>query len=75
MHELGQWVIAFLSFYAFSVSLNINTHVILPSSNLGFGHSGEGTAQYADQSGMMGYRYSYSLDEGPVMVRKDVIIL
>jgi len=33
--------------------------------NLGFAHSGEGDAQYADQSGMMGY--SYSNDEGPVM--------
>ncbi len=47
-----------------------NTHVTLRFSNLGFAHSGEGTAQYADQSGMMGY--SYSNDEGPVMVRKDV---
>jgi hypothetical protein len=33
--------------------------------NLGFAHSGEGTAQYDDRSGMMGY--SYSNDEGPVM--------
>lgn len=33
--------------------------------NLGLAHSGEGTAAYADQSGMMGY--SYSADEGPVM--------
>ena len=42
-------------------------------SNLNFAHSGEGDAQYADQSGMMGY--SYSQDEGPVMVRKDGIII
>jgi hypothetical protein len=34
--------------------------------NLDFAHSGEGTETYADQSGMMGY--SYSDDEGPVMV-------
>jgi len=33
--------------------------------NLGLHHSGEGTAEYADQSGMMGY--SYSSDEGPEM--------
>ena len=65
--------IALLSFYVFFTSLDINTHVTLRSSNLGFAHSGEGTQQYADQSGMMGY--SYSSDEGPVMVRKDVIIL
>jgi len=34
--------------------------------NLNFAHSGEGTEVYGDQSGMMGY--SYSDDEGPVMV-------
>lgn len=33
--------------------------------NLGLSHSGEGSATYADQSGMMGY--SYSQDDGPVM--------
>lgn len=33
--------------------------------NLGFAHSGE-SQTYDDQSGMMGY--SYSDDEGPVMV-------
>jgi hypothetical protein len=33
--------------------------------NLGFHHSGEGSAEYADQSGMMGY--SYSQDDGPKM--------
>lgn len=33
--------------------------------NIGLAHSGEGTQQYADQSGMMGY--SYSSDEGPKM--------
>ncbi len=49
------------------------THFALRFSNLGFAHSGEDTAQYADQSGMMGY--SYSNDEGPVMVRKHIIIL
>ena len=34
--------------------------------NLNFAHSGEGSNEYADQSGMMGF--SYSQDEGPVMV-------
>ncbi len=56
---------------------SINTHVTLRSSNLNFGHSGEGDENldkvYGDQSGMMGF--SYFVDEGPVMVRKDVIIL
>jgi hypothetical protein len=33
--------------------------------NLGLAHSGEGSEQYADQSGMMGY--SYGSDDGPVM--------
>jgi hypothetical protein len=33
--------------------------------NLNLAHAGEGTAQYADQSGMMGY--SYGQDEGPEM--------
>ena len=33
--------------------------------NLGLAHSGEGTAEYADQSGMMGY--SYSQDDTPEM--------
>ncbi len=33
--------------------------------NLNLAHSGEGTTEYADQSGMMGY--SYSQDDGPVM--------
>ena len=33
--------------------------------NLGLAHSGEGTNEYADNSGMMGY--SYSQDEGPKM--------
>jgi len=65
--------IALLSFYVFFTSLNINTHFTLRSSNLGFAHSGEDTAEYADQSGMMGY--SYSQDEGPVMVSKDAILL
>jgi len=32
--------------------------------NLGLGHAGE-TAEYDDQSGMMGY--SYSQDDGPLM--------
>ncbi len=56
---------------------SINTHVTLRSSNINFGHSGEGyvgkAKDYGDQSGMMGF--SYGLDEGPVMVRKDIIIL
>jgi hypothetical protein len=33
--------------------------------NLGLGHSGEGTAEYDDQSGMMGYSYSGS--DTPIM--------
>eukprot|EP00594_Rhizosolenia_setigera_P003609 CAMPEP_0178951050 /NCGR_PEP_ID=MMETSP0789-20121207/6999_1 /TAXON_ID=3005 /ORGANISM="Rhizosolenia setigera, Strain CCMP 1694" /LENGTH=793 /DNA_ID=CAMNT_0020631857 /DNA_START=180 /DNA_END=2561 /DNA_ORIENTATION=+ len=33
--------------------------------NIGLAHAGEGSGQYSDQSGMMGY--SYSQDEGPVM--------
>jgi len=33
--------------------------------NLGYLHSGQGTDQYGDQSGLMGY--SYSNDEGPIM--------
>jgi hypothetical protein len=33
--------------------------------NINLAHSGEGTAEYADQTGMMGY--SYSEDEGPAM--------
>lgn len=33
--------------------------------NLGLSHSGAGTNQYADQSGMMGF--SYSQDDGPIM--------
>lgn len=33
--------------------------------NLNFAHSNEGTTEYADQSGMMGY--SYSSDDGPLM--------
>ena len=32
---------------------------------MGFAHSGEGTNEYDDQSGMMGY--SYSQDDGPSM--------
>jgi hypothetical protein len=32
--------------------------------NFGYAHSNEGTTNYGDQSGMMGY--SYSQDEGPV---------
>jgi hypothetical protein len=35
--------------------------------NLDFGHSNEGTEEYDDTSGMMGY--SYNEDEGPAMVR------
>gem|GEM_PF-5760137 len=33
--------------------------------NLGMGHSGIGSSEYADSSGMMGY--SYSTDDGPLM--------
>jgi len=33
--------------------------------NFGYAHSNEGTTNYGDQSGMMGY--SYGQDEGPVM--------
>ena len=58
-------------------SISINTHVTLRSSNIMFGHSGEGyvggSASYGDKSGMMGF--SYFKDDFPVMVRKDVIIL
>ncbi len=64
-------------FTLLNININTNTHVTLPSSNLGYAHSGEGTsgldAHYGDKSGMMGF--SYFKDEGPVMVRKDVIIL
>lgn len=39
--------------------------------NFGYAHSNEGTQNYGDQSGMMGY--SYSQDEGPVSKLLDTI--
>ncbi len=45
--------------------------------NLNFGHSGEGSEEYADQTGMMGYSYSGFQDEGPgefqLFLRYDVL--
>ncbi|KAL7533016.1 hypothetical protein ACHAXR_012609 [Thalassiosira sp. AJA248-18] len=43
--------------------LSIQVHEI--GHNLGYDHSGEGSNEYGDQSGMMGY--SYSSDDGNVM--------
>ena len=39
--------------------------------NFGYAHSNEGTTNYDDRSGMMGY--SYSKDEGPVSKLLDTI--
>lgn len=73
MHEVSSsdFISRFLA-PAFFFSINVLTYFLLYDffliqigHNLGLAHSGEGSEQYADQSGMMGY--SYGSDDGPVM--------
>jgi hypothetical protein len=59
------WVNAVRSVYNDNWCTYLSSQMHEVGHNIDLAHSGEGTAEYADQSGMMGY--SYSQDEGPVM--------
>merc|ERR1712176_336542 len=66
----GGWIAyAYINYW---ISAYNDNWCLYPSSqlhemghNIGLAHSGEGSNEYADNSGMMGY--SYRQDEGPIM--------